>query len=690
MALVRSISDGRLGLMGKSTRKRDPAATPVSIRGAALAGVLAIGVLLLLPIPAGSGAAAPGARALGEPPVVLPVWAIIDGDTPVSGGSVRVFGPGGSELEQASPTDETTGPRGTSLLEFSELPSAFTVVVSGGEVRGKRLDGELRADVREYRPSGVVHVSPVTTMIAEDIRARRRGGEEATVGAATRGIERLLRIPPYVDATDLRRSDEFFDGDTFLERAGGGPGVAELIDELVRTELRPGDPKREFVPHGGKRGSPAQPRALTVQASALTSPRIPGPVIKVYKALSETAVGKLSDYVGLSPELKKVLIGWLMSGWAKVLGEDEAPEKGDMAEIRDLLKTIDDKVTDVKASVAQGTFDVLAALTKDTLGRIKYASEQLSILANALRGDPKKPNLAASIGTYVERNLLDAPAILHEHLGASVPLANSILKAASQAQSKRGRFFDASDSARVKSVFDYYALCQAQLATLLTNYWHTKPDTYSGEDIRAQVAKIEANTAEQATLLKPPVPDGAVVDTRTNKIWTQDYSPNSLPASLFYRREPPGGAVKTVWPQEYHGPRAIEGLPGGNWTLPSKAEIETLIEGRGSKNGVQWLKEQAGMSQAQANGGGGLVYMSRPSGWTSHTDSSPPRTDSLEIFRYDLWQGSVGRHVIVWGAPCGTPWEERCLQELRRKLEAVKGATMYVRPLGNDETYWWR
>jgi hypothetical protein len=656
-----------------------------------LAGVLVIGVLLL-PISAGSGAAAPGTRALGEPPVVLPVWAIIDGDTPVSGGSVRVLGPGGSALEQVSPTDETTGPRGTSLLEFSELPSAFTVVVSGGEVRGKRLDGELRADVRNYRPSAarVVHVSPVTTMIAEDIRARRRRGKEATVGAATRGIERLLRIPAYVGATDLRRSDEFFDGDTFLKRAGGGPGVAELIDELVRTELRPGDPEREFVPGGGKRGAPARPRGLAVRASALTSSRIPGPVIKVYQALSETAVGKLSDYVGLSPELKKVLVGWLMSGWAKVLGEDEAPGKGDMAQIRALLDTIDKDLTEVKASVAQGTFDVLAGLTKDTLFRIDHASERLSLLAKSPRDDPTKPNFAAAIGDYVKDKLEEAPAILHGHLFASVPLANNILKSASQAVKNRRRFFDASDSARVKSVFDYYALYQAQLATLLTNYWHTKPDTYSGDNIRAQVDKIKANTDEQATLLKPAVPDGAVVDTKTNKMWTQDYSPNSLPASLFYRREPPGGAVKTVWPQEYHGPRAIEGLPGGNWTLPSKAEIETLIEGRGSKNGVTWLKEQAGMSQAQANGGGGLVYMSRPSGWTSNTDSSPPRQDSLKIVRYDLWQGIVNEHVIVWGAPCGTPWEERCLQELRRKLEAVKGATMYVRPLGNDETYWWR
>ena len=252
------------------------------------------------------------------------------------------------------------------------------MVVSGGKARGKRLRGDLRADVRNYRPSGVVHVSPVTTMIAQDIRARRRRGDKATVGTATRGIERLLRIPPHQNAIDLRRSDEFFDGDTFLERAGGGPGVPALIDELVRTELRPGDPARRFVPHGGERGAPAQPRAPTLQPRKLTSPR---PVITVLKALSETAVGRLSDYILLPPELKKVLIGWLMSGWSKVLGDAEALGNPDMAEIRVLLGKIDQKLTEVEASVAQGKLDVLSALTNDTLGRIDHASEQLSLLA---------------------------------------------------------------------------------------------------------------------------------------------------------------------------------------------------------------------------------------------------------------------------------------------------------------------
>jgi hypothetical protein len=51
-------------------------------------------------------------------------------------------------------------------------------------------------------------------------------------------------------------------------------------------------------------------------------------------------------------------------------------------------------------------------------------------------------------------------------------------------------------------------------------------------------------------------------------------------------------------------------------------------------------------------------------------------------------RGIVVQNEISWCSFGATT--PGCREELRRKLEAVKGATMYVRPLGNDETYWWR
>ena len=323
------------------------------------------------------------------------------------------------------------------------------------------------------------------------------------------------------------------------------------------------------------------------------------------------------------------------------------------------------------------------------MGKIKTAAEGLSALSTKLSGDPLKPERARLLRDFIENNLLAAPESLHNWLVGGVPLTDGILKSASQAASKRKRFFDASDSASVKSVYDYYALYQVQLATLLTNYMHAKPEAWSGQDIQTQVAKIEANIDQQEKLLKPTVPDGAVVDMNTNKMWTQNYSPNNLPASEFFRRVKPQGVgpLKTEWPQGTHGPRGIQGLPFGNWTLPSQAEIETLIQGRGGKAGVVWLKEEAGMSQNQASGGGGWAFMSKPTGWKAHIQGTRSLADdSLEIFRYDLWRGIVVSKEIRW---CGDA-NARCVEELRGKLGEIKGATMYVRPLGNDERYWWR
>ena len=71
-----------MGLRPKSNRMRGPAVSSVPIRcGAVLAAMLAIGVSLLLLIPAGSGAGAPEARGLGEETVVLAVWATIEPTT---------------------------------------------------------------------------------------------------------------------------------------------------------------------------------------------------------------------------------------------------------------------------------------------------------------------------------------------------------------------------------------------------------------------------------------------------------------------------------------------------------------------------------------------------------------------------------------------------------------------------------
>ena len=89
---------------------------------------------------------------------------------------------------------------GIALMEFTRLPSDFTVEVSGARPGGRPLRGTFRAVVHGYTAGRVVHVDPVTTLIA----ARRQRGRPISAATARSKIYRLLRVPGWQDEADLR------------------------------------------------------------------------------------------------------------------------------------------------------------------------------------------------------------------------------------------------------------------------------------------------------------------------------------------------------------------------------------------------------------------------------------------------------------------------------------------------------
>jgi hypothetical protein len=68
----------------------------------------------------------------GGEPVIVAVWALADGDTPVEGGRVRVYAAGRVVPQRNGRRQERTYGGGDSLLEFSQLPRQFVVEVAGG------------------------------------------------------------------------------------------------------------------------------------------------------------------------------------------------------------------------------------------------------------------------------------------------------------------------------------------------------------------------------------------------------------------------------------------------------------------------------------------------------------------------------------------------------------------------------
>src|SRR5262245_11020982 len=546
-----------------------------------------------------------------KPTAVLPVWALLDGDTPVAGARVRVYAirrrangkPGRPRLlRPLSPVAaQRTYDSGVALLEFARLPRTFVVKVNGGQARGRPLLGFLSARVHGYRSAEVVHVTPVTTLV-ERWEHDKPGVNRARVRVT---VNRALGIPRWANAIDLRVTDRWFDGDVFLERTRGRLG--RTFPVLLR-QIRSGASLRF--------GPAAETLARASDASSSSDAQRDA----LWAGLLAGAPALISGIISLSNPAVGVIVGWLLPAVQSALSAG-LPGDGS-ARVLQELNALSAQVTSLRGAVEQSKFELLVAGTQDTLGSITHAHEDLAYLANLPSADPSRKNFAQTIQDYIGKNLIDAPEKLNQKLASSVPVAGgaNIIKAASQAVVKQKRFFDEKSTASIKSVYDYFAVYQTQLAVLLANYWNSQPETYSPQVKTAKLQRLQGYLADQKTLLKPAPPSGTVIDTRTNKMWTQNFKPNPVEAAAFFQFRWFDRAY-FVLPQQTHGPRPILWplyLPFQNWQLPNEAEFRQLIDGHGDAKPVHWLGTEAGMSQLQTDAppAAGLAFMRGPDSWS--------------------------------------------------------------------------
>ena len=172
--------------------------------------------------------------------MILPVWALLDGDTPVAGARVQVYAREGRAFERLHPLRgdlKLTADSGLALLEFDSLPPSFLVVVRGGRAEGRALRGSLSARVRDYDET-VVQVTPVTSLVERWERGEPSVDRTAEVHAA-------LGIPDWADEFDLHATDEWFDGDAFLAYTDGdlAGALPQMVAEIERgeSEIFPGE-----------------------------------------------------------------------------------------------------------------------------------------------------------------------------------------------------------------------------------------------------------------------------------------------------------------------------------------------------------------------------------------------------------------------------------------------------------------
>ena len=480
---------------------------------------------------------------------------LLDGELPVASGRVSVVattsdpahvGERRPLAQRTGRRSERTNPAGVAMLDFARLPKRFTVVVRGGRAHGRRVRGALYAEVTRHG-SDVVEVNPVTTLTA----FARTAGRGMGAARARRKVKQLLAIPAWHDTTrDLRQSDKHFDGEAYLAAARRRDSV-QALNRVLLAELRDGDrDRRRFRELGVRAATPLDWLKLLPTPEKL--------VQKGFEELTNYAVGQLAD------RAKKGALGWLTSV-ARVFGF--GGQRDQLAEIQGALEALgkqttrlEGQVEGVYGAIAQNEVSALAHQTDRTIGQIDYAQSQLALLGNLAPDDPTLPKFAQTIDDYIGSTLLDAPAILHRTLSPGIPLAGNVIKATSRALAASTRVFDPGEQAQVEAVYNYFAVYQTQLAVLLANYWHSKPDTYSQETIRQSLVQIQRNVTEQRTALKPQLPDGSWIDPATGLMWTFTIDPVSAPAF-----------IQGYWARFNLDP--VGGRPFTNWRLASSEEL---------------------------------------------------------------------------------------------------------------------
>ena len=618
-------------------------------------GGLLLAALTLALAAAGPASAQPSANA--AQPALVAVWALADGDTPLAGAHVRIL-KGGAVLRQDNGTRrEVTSRGGVSLLDLRRLPRRFTVEV----VPRQRLGGTFRALVRRHRAGAVVHVNPVTTLIAGVLTAHRRRGRVISFARAHREVFRFLRIRHWHDHADLRYSDRAFDGDTYLRAARKAGGVAALNRRLVQRVLRD-EGRRHFRP------TRANPRAAGNKRASSAA------------ALSvETAFASLLKFAAVqagevaAKQGAEAALGWVLAAFG--LKEDLVAKQ--LTEIQSALDDIGKQLTALKTDIVLANFSTLVHETDQTIGEINHAANQLDHLARVPQDDKTKGAFAQTIIDYIGSHLLDAPEILNENLNPGAPLADNPIKAASRVvKDQTGRFFENVDSAQAKSVYDYFAYYQTRLAILLTEYYHARPDIYSPQTTEAEVNRLHSYVVAQAQSVKPPVPSGTVIDTQTGLMWTQRFRPHSL--SDFVRISPSSiypSQGQLVWINDKFG---LTDFPFLNWSLPTSEQVDRLIAGwSNSCCSLGWLQTEGGFGPMTAP----IFLHEIGYGYNARMTEL---VASIEV--YDLLHDKRGQATVRWTATRNFETDQALGNGALKRLEAT---AIKVRQPGPGETYWW-
>lgn len=583
--------------------------------------------------------APPPPRPAGHADKLLPVWALLDGRTPVSGARVRVYAGRPRELPEHPLTpvrgrDQRTNSHGAAMLEFTHLPRTFTVVVTGGRVLNRPLRGSMSAQLRGYRwdppvhgarGGPVVHVNPVTTLID----AWRHVDPGVSAAHAQRVIDRALGIPAWADAIDLSENDQWLDGRIFLRHVRAQGTIDRETGDLV-VKIRRGKHVTSFR-------APASHRAhAAAESDWWRDTDVSGLVESGFKQLG---IGALQGIGSAGAQ-------WVLAKFLDAVGLGRFAEFiTPMAAVVDKLNAIAKQVTVVEGQVEvgiqateQSQYDQLVSDGAPIAGDIRDAWDRMSYEATMTPSDPTLPKYNADLLDQIDKHLRTAPARLNDLLAPSAPGAYGILQAASAYLGSRVPFYTQRSSNTMQAVFDYYQLMQFRLSILLANYYNAHSDTFSPKTIKDTVVdKLQGNVADQRKLLKPALPPGTFIDIRPDRpagpvLW---HSPTWVNGKTLEHWCVDGRGVRHRF---YVDSAVLTCDPAGHDSARLGAKLATdqqfkeLLDGwKGSddiKTPLAWLQKQTGLTMTAAPAGTADGHVGFY--WVGRASSVPVRSGPVE------------------------------------------------------------
>lgn len=271
------------------------------------------------------------------------------------------------------------------------------------------------------------------------------------------------------------------------------------------------------------------------------------------------------------------------------------------AEIAGLKLGIDDaraKLNSIAAHVTQSQYSTAALHASTVLGAIDKAQKELNNLALAPTENDRivhADNLFAQLGPH--GNLHSAQETLHKQLTTPATGADGILIAANKAAKERSNpFFTRSLAVTQREVFKYYSMYQSVLLTLRVNYWHHRKLDHT--TIERELHAFDRELSAQRDLLKPEPWPQTAVDTRTNLLWANSLNGShqityAWNASNSFATHARYLASLKRWIVSCS---SCPYAPGGIWSVPTIAELQTLALDHGPPALTGWLFNAAGFA----------------------------------------------------------------------------------------------